>query len=125
METILNNEFATLTLLYGALFILGGLVHKLFPPKKMTWYYGVQTKSARRNEETWKEATLFVSTPAIIIGLLFIGLAFLPYVFENASVLNFKTAMIIIPASLLVLHYITVRHLNKLFDKAGNRINNN
>jgi uncharacterized membrane protein len=124
MDAILDNEFTFMTLLYGVIFMLAGLLYKLFPPKKMSWYYGVQTKSARRNQDTWREATLFIATPVIIIGLLFIGFAFLPFIFENAIIFNFRSASLLIFISLILLHLFTERHLNKLFDKRGNRIHN-
>lgn len=124
MNTILDNEFTSLTLLYGILFVIAGFLYKIFPPKKMSWYYGVQTKAARRNEQTWKEATLFVATPAICIGLLFVAISFLPFIFESATFFNFRLAFILIFASLLLLNTLTQRHLNSNFDKDGNKIQN-
>jgi uncharacterized membrane protein len=124
MNTILDNEFTFLTLLYGVLFVIAGVLYKILPPKKMSWYYGVQTKAARRNEQTWKEATLFVATPAICIGLLFILISFLPFIFESATIFSIRLAFILIFASLILLHSLTQRHLNRNFDKEGNKIQN-
>lgn len=122
MDLILDNEFAALTLLYGILFIITGVLYKLFPPKRMIGYHGVQTKAARRGEDCWKEANRFVATPALTTGILFSFLSLLPLLLKNAGFLNSRFAFLLIFASLYVLHFATTRHLNKLFDKEGNRI---
>ncbi|MBK9256410.1 MAG: SdpI family protein [Saprospiraceae bacterium] len=122
MDTIFENDFTTLSLLFGVIFTITGSLYKLFPPKKMIWYYGMQTKSARRTEETWKEANFFVASPAIIIGLLMIVLAFFPFIFESATIFKSGTAFILLFFSLMILYFITERHLAKMFDKNGNKI---
>jgi len=124
MNALLENEFASFTSLYGIACILGGVIYKLFPPKKMTWYSGVQLKVAKQNTETWKEANQFMSTPAIIIGTLFIALACLSFVFENSTIFTYRSASILIFTSFIILYHLLHKHLNKLFDKSGNRIQN-
>lgn len=65
-------------LLFGAVFIIAGIILSLFPPKKINSIYGYRTASSMRNKETWDQANKYSSRLMIILGIviLLISLVF-------------------------------------------------
>jgi uncharacterized membrane protein len=63
--------------LIGAIFIVAGILSGLYPPKKISHYYGYRTRRSMRDQESWDFANRFapkVMTWAGVVSLL-IGLA--------------------------------------------------
>lgn len=105
----------------GVLFIGGGLIYKLYPPKKFShWWQGVSLRSALRNEDTWKEANRFVAMPLVYAGLAFVVLSFISK-FSNFHLVKLSTVCVITIMTAALLCVFTNTHLNKIFDEDGNR----
>jgi uncharacterized membrane protein len=96
---------ATLTLVtfkIGMVLFIVGLVFITFPPTKINSIYGYRTTNSRRNLDTWKVANKYSAELMMFEGLIIaaIGLVF---------------------SSFIIVVVATEKHLNKLFDKEGNR----
>jgi hypothetical protein len=82
--------------------------------------YGVKIKAAMRSDHTFTEATKFMATPLIIIGILFITFLIISFVFNHANAFQWSPAMMLFFISNLLLFNLTQDHLNKFFDEDGN-----
>lgn len=62
--------------LIGIIFILVGLIQKMWPPKRINNLYGYRLPSAMKNQQTWDEANRFSAIYMIKAGvfLLILGL---------------------------------------------------
>jgi uncharacterized membrane protein len=124
MELNVLNEFSFLTFLAGGLFMITGIIYKFKPPKKITWFGSMQLKTARRSEEAWREAIRFAAKPIIVAGLFLTVVGLLPIFFPNFQFFTFSSATTLILATSLLLISSINKHINSLFDKAGNRRDN-
>jgi uncharacterized membrane protein len=89
MELIALSDFSFPTFLAGGLLMFTGIIYKLKPPKKMTWFGAMQLKTARRSEEAWREAIRFAAKPIILAGLFLIVAGLSPTVFPGSWFFNF------------------------------------
>jgi uncharacterized membrane protein len=121
MELNVLGEFSFLTFLAGGFLIITGTIYKLRPPKKMTWFGAMQLKTARRSEDAWKEAIRFAAKPIIFAGLLLIVAGLSPMFLSRFRFFTFTSATTLIFATTLLLIFLINKHLNNLFDEAGNR----
>lgn len=53
----------------GTLFLLVGILLKLFPPKKINSFYGYRTSSSMKSEENWKFAQNYAAIEAMKSGV--------------------------------------------------------
>lgn len=118
------NEFSFLTFLAGGLFIITGVIYKVWPPKKRTWYGAMQLKTAVKNKETWQESIRFAAIPIIVAGLTLSTAGLLPMFFSSFQFFTFSLATALIMAICLILVSLVNRHINGLFDEQGNRRDN-
>jgi uncharacterized membrane protein len=124
MDAILDQEFTSLVFMYGGIFLVGGILFKLFPPKRMTWYNSTETEYTPQNEAIWRERIKFITTPMILTGLLSIALSFLPLVFDKATIFTFESANILCFALFYLTTLAEKRHLKKVFGDGENTVNN-
>ncbi|MGZ5244171.1 MAG: SdpI family protein [Bacteroidia bacterium] len=120
-----ENGLSLLVLLTGGIFILGGIIMKIFPPKSINSIYGYRTFRSMRNIETWKEGNSFGAKAMIITGIFLLVCGVLTHLFLPD--LGEKSALpgigVIIFASIIMI-FATEKHLKRLFDKEGNRKSN-
>ena len=118
MELNISNYSSLLMFLAGGILLLTGLIYKIRPPKKLTWYNAMQLKTARSSVETWREAIRYSATPLIFSGLLLIAFGILPFVF-NYGAISFSTGIMLIMGVCLGLVSRLNNHINKLYDEKG------
>ena len=124
MEPNVLSYFSFLTFLAGGLLVITGIIYKLRPPKKMTWFGAMQLKTARRSEEAWREAIRFAAKPIILAGLFLIVTGLSPIFFSGFKFFTFTSATTLILATSLLLISLINKHIDSLFDEAGNRKDN-
>ena len=82
---------AYVIMFYGLLFIVTGLISWKIPPKSINYVIGYRTKRSTRNNDTWFYANRLFGKRCLIIGLIYLPLAFLhQYIFGfyNHAALN-------------------------------------
>lgn len=117
---IVINDLTILVALVGTIFIVGGLVLSVFPPRNINMVYGYRTATSMKNINTWKSANRYAAKVMMTVGLMLnmLGViaSFLPDM-GNAGVL-LGVLLIIVSAIMIVVQ--TEKHLAKQFDKEGN-----
>ena len=114
MDTIFENIFSSLVLLYSIGLIVFGFLYKFFPPKHISWIYGIQLKSAKRNPYTWQETHKYVPIPMMISGLLLTVLGIAPMLIKTGFLFTFEAAMGSIIGVSLILYILVDRHLKRI-----------
>lgn len=79
MSEFLGNIFQ-LPLLIGGVFIITGIITKIFPPKKINALYGYRTPSSIKDQKVWDFAQKYSSDKMIQIGLILVVISFLKIV---------------------------------------------
>ena len=102
--------------LVGIIFLISGLLVKLFPPPKNN-VYGYRTSFSMKNENTWKEGNRFASIMMIISGAICIIISILDAYLNNNFFSKSYVALILLST---ILPFYTDIHLRRLFDKNGN-----
>lgn len=54
----------------GMMLLAVGGILRMYPPRKINWFYGYRTSSAMKNQDTWSEAQRLSSFGLIVLGLL-------------------------------------------------------
>lgn len=70
MESV--DEFINPALLCGIVFLIAGIVTKLFPPKKINYLYGYRTARSMRSLEEWNYAQKYSAIKMIQIAAFLI-----------------------------------------------------
>lgn len=104
----------------GLMFIILGLLQKLFPPKKPNGFYGYRMPSVSASQPKWQEAQRYSAIIMMKLGLIYIiiGLLIAAVLYQfnvvhtNAPVILTIFAGISAPVLLIVF---TEKHLNKVF----------
>jgi len=118
-------------LLSSSLFLIIGLHYWLNPPKKYTVRpeYNVPSKMTQLNEDTWKESFQYSGKIATIGStlLLIIGLP-LTFLISTSNLseeqflgLNLVSMVITMIVLAVTIFVTTENHMEKIFDKKGNR----
>ena len=116
------TEFSIWCLGASLVFNIAGFQSIYFPPKKFRWWGpGVRHHVALRNMDTWTEANKYSAFPSLITGSVFILISFLPELVVPKYIFTQSLATILIVFACLVLNLLIHYHLNKIFDKDGNR----
>jgi uncharacterized membrane protein len=70
------SSFSGIVLLGGTVLFLAGLISRIFPPKKINWFYGFRTLKSMKSQEAWVAANQYSSRLSIYLGgiLVTIGL---------------------------------------------------
>ena len=115
---------ATLTLVtfkIGMVLFIVGLLFIMFPPKNINSFYGYRTTNSRRNLDTWKVANSYSAILMTIEGLILSVIGLLTTFFNDNKAIETALGVGLMFSSFIILVVATEKHLNKLFDKDGNR----
>lgn len=114
-------KYIFLNLIFPLVFLITGYLLKKFPPKDINSYAGYRTQRAKKNIETWNEASKYsarlliyfslLSEVLTIISLFILGKS---YILEGAGVFIAMSLMII---SLVLIVILTENHLKNIFEK--------
>ena len=114
MDTIFENIFSSLILFYSLVLIVFGLLYKYYPPKHISWFYGIQFKAAKRNQITWQETHKYVPVPMMVSGLILTVLGILPMLIKTGFLFTFETAIGLNVGVSLILYLLVDRHLKRI-----------
>ena len=115
---------ATLTLVtfkIGMVLFIVGLVFITFPPTKINSIYGYRTTNSRRNLDTWKVANKYSAELMMFEGLIIAAIGLITTFINDNRAIETALDIGLIFSSFIILVVATEKHLNKLFDKEGNR----
>ncbi|MBC2458561.1 SdpI family protein [Clostridium beijerinckii] len=103
-------------------FLVVGIILKLWPPKEVNSFYGYRTSFSKKNNDVWKVANSYSGTMMIlgaVISIIFsITITFLYG--NNPGRSNITCVMGSLIIVLISIFYTEV-HLRKVFDKDGKR----
>lgn len=122
MQRIIHSTFLNADILVGLLFLLMGLLMKIFPPKTRKNIYGYRSFLATRNEETWQEANHFATKHSLKIAYVLIGIGIVIGFFfktQNNWYYLFSVGTVII--AVLNLRGETEWYLSQHFEDNGER----
>ena len=115
---------ATLTLVtfkIGMVLFIVGLVFITFPPTKINSIYVYRTTNSRRNLDTWKVANKYSAELMMFEGLIIAAIGLITTFINDNRAIETALDIGLIFSSFIILVVATEKHLNKLFDKEGNR----
>ena len=103
----------------GIIFTIIGAIFKIFPPKKINYFYGHRTTLAMKNQDTWDEAQRYSANTMIILGVIsiLIGLVF-KFLIKNISE-GYQGRIFFIGIIIMIL--VDEIHLRKIFNYDGSR----
>ncbi|MCY6958663.1 SdpI family protein [Clostridium brassicae] len=113
---ILTNSFI------GIIFIVVGVMFKLFPPNHTNSIYGYRSPFSTKNKEVWEEGNRFSALMMIVggtISVIFSTIVTIIYKNKVNTSKSISNLFSMIIALGLVLY--TEVHLRKIFDKDGKR----
>jgi len=99
-------------------FIIGGVLWKVYPPKKINYLYGYRTRRSMSNQQIWNYANTIGAKMFLYLGISLFVLSFLAYI-----LIPEKSPMIALFAMLVgvgIGMYWCETQLDKRFDKNGN-----
>lgn len=122
MKNIVHSTFFNADILAGIIFLVMGLVIRIFPPKTRKKIYGYRSFLSTRNQETWVEANHFAARHSLRIAyvLLAIGLV-IGVLFETQSNWYYLLSVGAVIIAAMNLRGETEWHLSRLFDDHGER----
>jgi uncharacterized membrane protein len=109
------------SLIFGLVTLGFGIVPKIVRPKKINSWYGYRTVTSMKNQETWDEGNKYSSTQYIIAGVILLIIGRISYAII-ASKPYLVPLIAFIPVLMLTV-FTTEKHLKKVFDSNGMRIN--
>lgn len=109
------------SLVFGLVTLAFGVIPKIIRPKTINGWYGYRTPMSTINQDTWNEANRYSTNQYIIAGVILIILGRIGYaLLQNKGYLVPLIAFI--PVFMFTV-FTTEKHLNKLFNSDGMRIN--
>ncbi|WML37153.1 SdpI family protein [Clostridium sp. OS1-26] len=109
------------SLIFGLVTLGFGIIPKIVRPKKINSWYGYRTALSMKNQETWDEGNKYSTNQYIIAGVILIILGKVGFaLFQSKGYLVSLVAFI--PVLMLTV-FTTEKHLKKVFDSNGMRIN--
>jgi uncharacterized membrane protein len=117
-----NSGLLLLTALPGILALISGIYLKYFSHAYPDTRIGYKTDLTIKNAQTWKEANSF--SGKVFIGVGIFNLVLWPlasYIFREWPSLAIMSYLLFIVLSMCILISTTEKHLNKVFDRNGNR----
>jgi uncharacterized membrane protein len=103
----------------GLIFILVGLIFKVFPPHKINYIYGYRTKLSMKNQDTWDEAQKYSANSLIILGFIYVVTGFvISQLVKNIST-DYELIIFLIGAVVMIA--IDEGHLRKVYNTGGIR----
>lgn len=109
-------------ILPSIIFIVVGVILKLWPPKKINHAFGYRTFFSMQNNETWKEGNNFSGIMMILSGVIaFFFSSSVTFMYWNSP--NISSVVSGIGSILFCFSFVfyTEIHLRKTFDENGNR----
>jgi hypothetical protein len=110
------STWTIFNLIAGLGLILCGLLYRFRIPRFKAKYSGIVLPFARKNADIWIEAHKYSSMPIIVVGIGAVLIALLLDKFQIQ-----RPAFLLIGAGIMVTMNLTKRHIDKTFDKKGNR----
>ncbi|MDD7794467.1 SdpI family protein [Clostridium sp. 'White wine YQ'] len=101
------------------IFIIGGLIFKAFPPKKINSVYGHRTSFSMKNQDTWDEAQRYSAISLITLGFTLLIIAFILNALAKNISETFQGIILLIGA--LIMLFFDEIHLRKVFNNDGTR----
>ncbi len=117
----MTATLTTLTITMGLIFFIVGLLFWIFPPRKINSIYGYRTSSSKRNLDTWTIANKYSATIMIIQGFILTIIGLTTLLFPDSGAIGTAVGFVLFISSIVILAVATEKHLDKLFDKEGNR----
>ena len=71
----MENPLSMITFTAGAIFILAGIILRLFPPKKINYLYGYRTRSSMRSQQHWDFSQQYAANKMITGGFVMLLIA--------------------------------------------------
>ncbi len=101
-------------------FVLGGFITLLFPPKEINSLYGYRTSRSMKSKEAWKAANRYASKIMILggIDLLLLGLILYWAGIHNDKIWGILTIISVISISVII-YLLTENYLIENFDEEG------
>ncbi|MBV7274533.1 SdpI family protein [Clostridium sp. PL3] len=109
------------SLIFGLVTLGFGIIPKIVRPKKINSWYGYRTNLSMKNQDTWEEGNKYSTNQYIIAGVILIALGKI-----GIALLQNKGYLVPLVAFIPVLYFTvfsTEKHLKKIFDSNGMRIN--
>ncbi|EET85176.1 conserved hypothetical protein [Clostridium carboxidivorans P7] len=110
------------SLIFGLVTLAFGLIPKIVRPKKINSWYGYRTPMSTINQETWDEGNRYSSNQYIIAGIILLIIGRASYAFVANK--PYLVPLIAFVPVLSVTVFTAEKHLKKVFDSNGVRINN-
>lgn len=110
--------------IFSTLFVvLAGYICKGAAESNVNNYIGYRTSLAKKNQDTWKEANLYVGNIFIKLGMAYLVISLILSIifFKNPETI-LPVLIFIYPLIIFVGIYISEKHLKNIFDKDGNRL---
>ena len=89
------------SLMLGGIFLIAGLITKLFPPKKINHFYGYRTRRSMKSQANWDFAQHYAPREMLRGGWIIIAFALSGMVFPS-SILTDTIAGLILMTSIFV-----------------------
>ncbi|MCD2346796.1 SdpI family protein [Clostridium guangxiense] len=103
----------------GIIFIIAGIVLRVFPPKKINSIYGYRTNLSMKNQDAWNEGQKYSGNTFIVFGLIYCALEFaLAKLIKNTNI-AYQLAIFLI--GIIIMLVIDEGHLRKVFNADGSR----
>lgn len=117
MEFLIANGIVALV------FLLGGAITFIFPPKEINHLYGYRTERSMKSMEAWRAANRFASKIMILAGvdLFLIGLILFWADVKNENIWAIVTIISVISIAVII-YLLTENYLKEKFDEEGNPI---
>ena len=109
------------SLIFGLVTLGFGLIPKIVKPKKINSWYGYRTDMSMKNQDTWDEGNRYSSNQYILAGIILLILGKVGYAF-----LSYKGYLVPLIGFVPILYFTvfqTEKHLKKVFDSNGMKIN--
>ena len=117
----MTPSLQAITLTIGFIFLIVGLLFRIFSPKKINSIYGYRTSSSKRNSNTWIAANKYSASLMIVEGIILTIIGFIALQFPGSGTIGVAVGFVLFISSIIILVVSTEKHLNKLFDKDGIR----
>ncbi len=114
------NVFHLVALIIIIVMIGLPIIFKLFPPKGINSIYGYRTCFSMLNEDTWQEANTYSTNMNLKISGFLTLIAIILFFVLPSMILVFILIISMLASRFLTI-YLTSKHLDKVFDKNGNR----
>lgn len=114
-------EFLFANGIIALVFVLGGLITLVFPPKEINSLYGYRTSSSMKSLEAWIASNRYASKIMILAGidLLLLGLILFWAGINNEKIWGIVTLISVISISVII-YLLTENYLKENFDEEGN-----